>query len=122
MNRQRERGAARLKAIFWILVLVAAVYVCVKTLPPYFANYQLQDRMITEARFATVNRRSDEELRDIIYREIQEQQIPARREDIRIENTRRGVNISVEYTVTVDLGVYELKLDFNPSADNRSIL
>lgn len=122
MNRQRERGAARLKAIFWILVLVAAVYVCVKALPPYFANYQLQDRMITEARFATVNRRSDEELRDIIYREIQEQRIPARREDIRIENTRRGVNISVEYTVTVDLGVYELKLDFNPSADNRSIL
>ena len=122
MNRQRERGAARLKAVFWILVLVAAVYVCVKTLPAYFANYQLQDRMITEARFATVNRRSDEELRDIIYSEIQEQQIPARREDIRIENTRRGVNISVEYTVTVDLGVYELKLHFNPSADNRSIL
>lgn len=116
-----ERGGARLKAIVWLLIFGAAVYVAAKVVPIYFANYQLQDKMQTVARFATVNRQSEEEVRDIIYREIQERDISARREDIHVESNQRGVRISVEYVVTVNLRVYQLNLHFNPTADNRAL-
>ena len=122
MRRDPERGGARLKAIFWTAVLVSLFYVGFKVVPVFFANYQLQDKMNTEARFATVNHRSDEELRNIIYKEIQDKDIPARRENIKVlENTQRGVRIAVEYTVPVDLKVYQFELHFSPMADNRAL-
>lgn len=121
MTRKRGRGGARLKAVSWLFGVLAVIYVGVKLVPVYFANYQLQDKMLTEARFATVNRRTDEELRNIIYREIQDRDIPARREDIHIEQSSRGVRISVDYTVAVDLKVYEFNLHFSPTSENRSL-
>lgn len=117
-----ERGEGRVKAIFWTLVILLAVFVAIKVVPAYVSNYQLQDKLVTEARFATVNRRSDEDLRNTIFKEIQDLEIPARREDIKIENTSRMVRISVEYAVPVDLWFYRTELHFNPSTENKSIL
>ncbi len=117
LRRTGSRGSARLKAIIWLLILGAVVYVCYKVIPIYLNNYQLEDRMQTEARFAVVNRKSEEAIRDVVYREIQERDIPARREDIRVQSTQRNVHISVDYTVTVDLRVYQLHLHFTPTVD-----
>ncbi len=118
----RERGGARLRAIVWLLILGAAGYVAFKVVPVYLANYQLEDRMQSEARYSVVNHRTDDNLRDIIYREIQDQDIPADREDIKIlENTQRAVRLSVDYTVNIDLKVYQLHLHFNPTAENRAL-
>ena len=122
MSRHGERGGAKLKAILWTAALLAGFYVAFKVVPIYFANYQLQDKMQTEARYATVNHRSDDDLRNVIYKEIQDQDIPARREDIKIlENSQRGVRISVDYTATVDLALYQLELHFTPTVDNRAL-
>lgn len=121
MSRNRERGGSKLKAILWLLVLVAGVFTAFKVIPAYINNYSLQDKMQTEARFATVNRRTEEDIRDVIFKEIQELGIPAHREDIKVEASSRGVKISVDYTVNVDLKVYQLKLHFNPAAENRSL-
>jgi len=118
----RESGGARLRAIVWLLILGAAGYAAFKVVPVYLANYQLEDRMQTEARYAVVNHRTDDNLRDIIYREIQDQDIPANREDIKIlENSQRVVRLSVDYTVNIDLKVYQLHLHFNPTAENRAL-
>ena len=116
-----ERGAGRWKAVFWLLVLVALVYCTVKILPHYINNYQLEDAMKTEARFGSVQRTSDEEIRNVVYRKIQELEIPAHREDIRVQSAPGGVRIELSYTVEVDLAGYRLKLQFHPSADNRSL-
>ncbi len=121
MSRVRDHGGARLKAIIWLLILGAFVYICVKVIPLYLDYYQLEDKMKTEARFAAVNRRTDEELRNIIFREVQERDIPARREDIHVEQSQRGVRISLDYSVTVDLKLYQWTLQFHPSADNARL-
>ena len=118
----RQRGGAKFRALISLLILAALVYVGVKVIPVYFANYQLQDKMVTEARYATVNRRTDDELKDLIFKEIQERDIPARREDIRVETSQRGVRLSVEYNVTVDLKVYQWQIHFNPSVDSNRVL
>ena len=119
--RMRSRGGARLKAIVWLLIVGSGIYVGAKVVPIYFANYQLQDKMQTEARFAMVNHRTNEEVRDVIYSEIQDRDIPARREDIHVESSQRGVRIRVDYTVTVDLRVYQFNMHFTPSVESNAL-
>jgi hypothetical protein len=120
-TRQSQRGGGRLKAIFWLLILLYGIFVGYKIVPIYLANYELQDKMQTEARFSTVNKRSDEQLRDIIFREIQDREIPARREDIHIDNSPRGVKISVDYTVPIDLKLYTWNKHFTITAENKAL-
>ena len=121
MSRKRERGAGKLKALVWLVILGSLVYVAVKVVPAYVDNYELEEAIKTEARFAAVNRKPTEEVREAIYRKVQELEIPARREDVHVESTGRGVRIDVRYTVVVDLPGYPLRLNFNPSADDRAL-
>lgn len=121
-ERQRgERGEGRLKAILWTVVLVLLVYAGFKLIPAYVNQYQLQDKITEEARFVTVNRKTDDQIRDDIFREIQDLNIPARREDIQLENTPHLVRISVAYTVPVDLLFYHTELHFVASSENKSL-
>jgi hypothetical protein len=54
-------------------------------------------------------------------KKIQELGIPARREDIKVNNQQRLVEITVDYSVPIDLQVYQLTLQFHPHADNRTL-
>lgn len=122
MNRHLQRGAGRLKLVLSLLILGLFAYGCIKIVPAYVNDYQLEDAMKTEARFAAVNHKSPEDVREAVFRKIRELEIPASREDIRVEPLGGGgVRISVTYRVIVDLPGYQLKLDFQPKADNMSI-
>jgi hypothetical protein len=107
--------------IITLVILGILVFVGVKIVPVYFANYQLQDAVETEARFAIADRRPDNDIRDALMKKIQELGIPARREDIKVNNQQRLVEISVDYSVPIDLQVYQLTLQFHPHADNRTL-
>jgi len=115
------RGGARLKALIWTVILIAGLYAGYKLIPVYFANYQLEDKMREIARFATVNNMSDEKVRDAVFREIQDRGILARREDIKVQMGPRGVTISLNYTVNVDLILFQRELQFSPSVENRAL-
>lgn len=97
------------------------VFTAVKIVPAYFANWQFQDAIETEARFAIANRKGEDEVRTDVFKKVQELGIPAKRDDIRVSLTEGMVNISLSYSVPVDLQVYQFKLDFHPHADNRTI-
>ena len=116
-----QRGEGRFKAIIWTVVLVIIGYVGFKIIPIYVNEYQLQDKIQEIARFATVRRQTDEELREAIFREIQDLGIPAHREDIKIENTGRFAKITVDYRVPLDLFFYHGELHFTPTSENRSL-
>lgn len=116
-----ERGDGRLKAIIYTAILVAAVFSAVKILPAYVNEYQLSDKIQETARFAVVNRYTEEQIRDEVYRTIQDLSIPVKREDIKVTVSRSLVTISLDYTVPVDLLVYQVTLHFTPSAENRSL-
>jgi len=99
-----------------------AIYAAVKIIPAYVANYQLSDKMQEQARFAVVNRYTEEQIRENIYKVVQELEIPAKREDIKIFSNLSLVKISLDYTVPIDLLVYRLELHFTPASENKSIL
>jgi hypothetical protein len=123
MERMRgERGAIRLKVVFWTAILAALIYVSIKIIPPYFANYQLEDDLHEEALFS-LGKFNDDTVRDRVFKKMQIRGVEATKDNIRIlQNDVRGLKIMVDYTVNVDLKIYDLHLHFTPSSDNQSLV
>ncbi len=123
--RQRlssARGGSRLRAVVWTAILVALLYVSYKVIPPYFANYEFEDDLHQEGLFS-MGKYSNDQLRDRIFKEMQARDVDATADDIHIQqNDSRGLKVLVDYTVTVDLTVYNLQLHFTPSTNNQSLV
>ena len=117
-----QLGAGKLKAIVWTALLVFLAYAAFKIMPIYIAEYQLADKIQEEARFAIVNHYSEEQIRDAVYKAVQELDIPVAREQIKVLSSPQLVQISLDYTVPVDLIVYRVDLHFTPSGQNRSLI
>ncbi len=121
-SQRSQSGEGRLRAIFYTVILVTAVFLAIKLVPPYVTEYQLQDKMNEQAKFAVVNRYSEDQIRDILFKVIQDLDIPATREDIKMASTNHGVSISVSYTVPVDFLVYKTDLTFSPKSEGLDIM
>jgi Domain of unknown function (DUF4845) len=116
-----ERGGAKINLLLTLIILGSMIFTAVILVPPYFANYQLQDAMNTEARFAAYNRKTDEEIRDDVWKKVQELGLPAKREDIHVTSGNNSTQITVNYTVPVDLKVNQFNLEFHAHGDNHSL-
>jgi len=116
-----ERGAGHLKAIVWTLILASLVYVAFKMTPPMVNEYEFQDGMQTIARFASVNRDSNEKVRDAIMKEAKKDDVPVKADDIKIVGNAGNVVINADYSVTVDLSVYQWTLNFHPKVTNDAL-
>jgi hypothetical protein len=116
-----EHGAGTIKAILWTVLLIYGAFVAYKILPAYVAEYQLQDKMQEQAKFAVVNRYPEEQIRDSIFKVIKDLEIPVKREDIKITATQDVVRIACDYSVPVDLLVYQMNLHFTPSSENKNL-
>jgi hypothetical protein len=116
-----QRGAGKLKALIVTAILFVAVMAAYKVIPPYSAEYQLADKMQEIARFAVVNHQTDQQIRDIIFKTMQDLDIQAKPEDIKVTASTQRVTITVDYTVPVEILGYHLDLHFTPSSDNKSI-
>ena len=121
-SARSQRGEGKLKAIIYTLILAAGVYVCIKIVPVYVANYELKDKITEQARFSVVNRYPEDQVRDTIFKVIQDLDIPAKREDIKVVTTNHGLQISVSYTVPVDFWVYKTDLTFTPSSEAPDLM
>jgi cell division protein FtsL len=121
-KRKGEKGGGHLKAIIWTMILVAFIYVAVMVLPILINEYQFQDSIQNIARFASVNRRDGDQVRKDVLDEAQKEDLPVQAEDIKVQSNAGNVRISVDYSVTVDLKVYQWTLNFHPAASNASLL
>ena len=99
-----------------------AIFVAFKLVPPYVSEYQLQDKMQEVARFAIVNRYSDEQVRDNMFKVVQDLGVPVKREEIKVYISQATCKIAVDYTVPVDLMFYSTDLHFSPSSENKSLM
>ena len=119
--RRGERGEGKFKAILVLVILIMGIYAAVKLLPPYIAEYQLADKIQEQARFAIVNHTTEEQIRESVFKVIQDLEIPAKKQDIKIVANDHAVKITVDYTVPVDLLSYHVDLHFTPSSENKSL-
>lgn len=119
--RRSERGEGKFKAILVTLIIAAGAYVAFKMVPPYVNNYQLKDKMQEIARFSVVNRYTEEQVRNEVFKEIDDLRIPVKREEIKVVATPKRVTIDVDYTIPIDLQVYQTEMHFSDNADNASL-
>jgi len=122
-TRSRERGGSKLNLVFTLFILGAMAFAGIKIVPIYLANYQLQDSVESESRFALTGypKRSVEDIRSDILKKAQELGIPAKPEDIHVEVSNGSVDIGLDYSVLIDLSVYQWNKQFHVHADNHTI-
>ncbi len=102
-----------------VLVLAAA-----RVLPPYLANYQLEDVFRTKALAAAYSQQSEDEIRSEMLKSARALDVPLTAEQVRV--TRGGspgaviVSIEADYEVAVEFPGYQYLLHFQPSSDNKS--
>ena len=113
-----------IKLILVFALLGGLVYVGAEVIPPYFANYEFQDTLDTEARMGTYSTKGDDVIRDAVFKRAQELEIPVIKEKIKVQRNgvpgNGGVLIETEYTVHVDLPGYPMDLDFHPQSKNKT--
>ncbi|MGB7753532.1 MAG: hypothetical protein WCF88_18410 [Candidatus Acidiferrales bacterium] len=121
--RDGQRGGSKLSFFITIIILGIMAFCAFKMVPTFFANYQLQDAMTTEARFATSTypKKTPEDIQNDVYKKIQELGLPPKKEDVKVTADGSLVTISLDYAVTFDLVVYQLTHQFHLSADSHPI-
>lgn len=121
-KRRYEEGSGRFKSFLSLVFLAAVIFVGVKIIPLYVANYQLQDHIQQLSIHVAV--RTSAVTPDAVRNEVvgfaQDHGIPVAADDVKVAISSH-VLISVDYKVPVDLKVYTLTLHFTPSAENRTL-
>jgi hypothetical protein len=118
-----ERGGSKMSLLITLFILGVMGFTAVKIVPIYVENYQFQDSIEAESRFALTGypKKSPDDVRADIFKKAQELDIPVKSEDIRVSITNGSVEIGTDYSVPIDLKVYQFTLQFHPHADNHSI-
>ena len=114
-----------LKAFFGIFVIVAAVYVGAKLVPPYFNNYQFKDAVKDEATRDSYSPKNEQAIRTAIFKQAQNYDIPISEDDIVVQRSglqfNGTVSVRAVYVVHVDLPMYPLDLHFDASTENKGV-
>jgi hypothetical protein len=121
IQRRSERGEGKLKAIVVTAILLLGVIAGVKVIPPYVAEYQLNDKIQEIARFGIVEHSTEDQIKDKVMKTIEDLEIPATKDNIKVTAGTQRVTISVDYTVPVDIFFYHVDLHFTPSSENKSL-
>lgn len=115
-----------IKMMIGIFVIVAAVYLGVELVPPYFENYQFQDAVKNEATLDSYTSKTENDIRNAVFRKAQELDIPIAEDQIHVQ--RQGTQgsavifISAPYVVHIDLPGYPMDLHFDASTTNHGVL
>ncbi len=113
------------KMVGGLMLIVVVVYLLVVLAPPYFNEYQFEDVLRTEAQMNTYSTKSEEEIRESVFKKAQQLDIPIAKESIKVVRTgpqnAGSVSIDAPYVVHVNLPAYPLDLTFNPSTRNKSV-
>jgi hypothetical protein len=118
-----EHGGSKMSLLITLVILGAMAFTAIKIVPVYVENYQFQDSIEAESRFALTGypKKGPDDVRADIFKKAQELDIPVKSEDIRVSMTNGSVEIATDYSVPIDLKVYQFTLQFHPHADNHSI-
>jgi hypothetical protein len=120
--QNREAGFLTFSGILLFVIVGAILFAAFKLLPPYIDNYRMQDYLSGITRNATYNRMTEDDIRKDVLAEARQLDIPIEPNQVRVERSGPSVSVAIQYTVTVDLLVKQIDLEFAPAAGNRNIL
>ncbi len=114
-----------LKLATGVALIGAVIVLGLFLIPPYFANYQFEDEIKTQALTLTYTSKTDEEIRQIIYKKATDMEIPITPQQISVERTgTQGTGslfIDATYTVHVNLPGYPFDLPLHAGTKNKGL-
>ncbi len=119
--RMTDAGAGRLKAFLSIAFLLIVIFVGFKVIPVYVNDYELDDYVRQQTPFWLTQRARPESIQKYVLDKAQELSLPVTADNVKVEAPGSFVNVSVDYTVPVDLLVYTLPLHFTHTSENKQI-
>jgi len=116
---------ATVKLVSGFAIIGLAVLICFKLIPPFFANFELEDAMKNEATQSTYSTRTEEDIRASIIKVAHNYDIALTPKQVRV--TRTGgygigtLSIDAEYSVPIALPGYSATLNFHPGSQNKGV-
>jgi len=114
-----------LKLAVGVALIASIVVVGLYVIPPYFANYQFEDDIKNEAMTLTYTNKSEDEIRQIIYKRASDLEIPLSPQEITVQRTGTmgagSLVIQANYTVHVNLPGYPFDLPLEAGTKNKGI-
>jgi len=120
-KRNREKGGSRLKLIIWLVVLGFIINVAVIVVPVYVNEFQFQNNIQEIARFASVNRKTVEDIQRSVLEVADKDSCPVQPSDVKVKSLSGNIRIDVDYSVPVDLRLFQWTINFHPSAVNDAL-
>lgn len=114
------RGGSKVNLVIGLAITGALILFAVRIIPVYVRSYEFQDAVRSQAKFAGVEAKSPEAIREELLQKARQLNLPIRREQIQVSSRAAGVQITVRYSVPVDLIVRQVNLPFNYSADTST--
>ncbi len=116
---KNERAQAKLTALFFVLIVVAAGYAAIQLAIPYSAYKELQRTMQYWADLSF--QRGDTNYSDLISNVmdiIETHQLPLEEDDIKIsyDSHEESLSVQAEYDIYVEFPGYEHHFHFSPEA------
>ena len=119
--RHSDTGAGRVKALLSIIFLIIVIFVGIKIIPVYVNDYELADFVREQTPFCLTQRASADNILKNVLNKGQDLGLPITADNVKVEAPGSLVNVSLDYTVPVDLLVVTLPLHFTHAAENKQL-
>jgi len=111
----------KLKALIFLGIVGAGIYVGWNMLPVYFNNYKMQDDLDDIARRISYTPTNDEGIKQIVINKAKTNDINLKEEQVTVTRGPEGLGISIHYSVHLDMAVRPVDLDFTANSANKRI-
>jgi hypothetical protein len=113
-----SRGGGKAAILLYLLVGILAVYVLVKTIPPYMHYYSLDDEVAQQLHLSSIN--DDNMIIGDLMNKVNDLGLPITNDDIHLVRSADGsIEIKLSWTEEVDYG-YGIKREFAFSIDDTN--
>lgn len=100
---QNEYGFVSLKTVTTILVLMLAVYIGFKIIPPWIDYFSFQDEVKQVLKYSKVQSLTEKEIKQSILRKARELHIPITERDIYLQRHGDQLKLTMDYEVRIFL-------------------
>ncbi|HEX9764437.1 MAG TPA: hypothetical protein VGA39_04075, partial [Candidatus Acidoferrales bacterium] len=123
LSLRSMRGGGKLNMLLALAITAILVLSAWRIVPVYVKSYQFQDEIRSKCKFAPVDRKSPETVKEELLRFAQELGLPVAREQLQVNALGpSGIRVNVKYTVPVDLILFDISIPFEYNFDSKSAL
>jgi hypothetical protein len=116
----REERKASLKPILLLVLWGGLVFTGAKAFPICSGSSKLADYIRDIAVHASMQKIPAAEVQAEVLRYARSLRLPIAENEVHVSRTEDTVEINLDYSVPVSLGVFTWKLHFTPSAESRA--